>query len=218
MKKYLYSVLIGILTVFVASCSEDSGDADKSYDNWQSRNDMFQSAIYSMAKDSIAAGNDNWRIYKSLQKGDTIASNVANSIVVRVLHTGNTSDADVLQTDSAMIHYCGYLMSTDYQGGTPAAPVMKGSVLTGGTLGYNFEKTWSGSYNLNTMTPSKITVYGFIDGFMTALQNMHAGDRWLVYMPNAMAYGKEVKSSIPAYSTLIFDLTLVKHSRKGTAL
>jgi len=47
---------------------------------------------------------------------------------------------------------------------------------------------------------------------------MHIGDRWKVYMPYQLAYGESGSSSIPGYSTLVFDMTLVAYYRAGTTL
>ena len=47
-----------------------------------------------------------------------------------------------------------------------------------------------------------------IDGFTTALMQMHEGDRWMVYIPYNLGYGTETTDNIPAYSTLVFDLTM----------
>ncbi|MCI6472136.1 MAG: FKBP-type peptidyl-prolyl cis-trans isomerase, partial [Bacteroidales bacterium] len=57
---------------------------------------------------------------------------------------------------------------------------------------------------------------GLVDGFTTALMNMHEGDRWTVYMPYQLGYGTSASSSIPAYSLLTFDITLVSFFRPGT--
>ena len=46
------------------------------------------------------------------------------------------------------------------------------------------------------------------------LMRMHRGDRWRVYIPYQLAYGSSARSSIPAYSTLIFDLQLEDFWRK----
>jgi FKBP-type peptidyl-prolyl cis-trans isomerase FklB len=48
-----------------------------------------------------------------------------------------------------------------------------------------------------------------VDGFSTALQNMHRGDYWRVIVPYQLGYNKESKTGIPAYSTLVFDIWLV---------
>lgn len=47
-----------------------------------------------------------------------------------------------------------------------------------------------------------------IAGWCIALQKMHIGDRWEVYIPADQAYGKRSQPDIPGGSTLIFDITL----------
>ena len=47
------------------------------------------------------------------------------------------------------------------------------------------------------------------DGLATALQNMHLGDHWTVYVPYQLGYGSADKGNIPPYSILIYDVTLV---------
>lgn len=59
-------------------------------------------------------------------------------------------------------------------------------------------------------------VSGFVDGFSTALQNMHPGDRWEIWIPQQMAYGASGQKSssgsveIKPYTTLVFDLEVVE--------
>lgn len=48
-----------------------------------------------------------------------------------------------------------------------------------------------------------------ITGWIIALQQMHVGDRWEVYIPAEMAYGRSNQPGIPGGSTLIFDIELV---------
>lgn len=48
-----------------------------------------------------------------------------------------------------------------------------------------------------------------IPGWIIALQRMHVGDRWEVYIPAAQAYGKRSLPGIPAGSTLVFDIELL---------
>lgn len=47
-----------------------------------------------------------------------------------------------------------------------------------------------------------------IDGWSLALQQMHVGDHWRVYIPYYLAYGSTKYNSIPAYSALIFTIRL----------
>ena len=65
------------------------------------------------------------------------------------------------------------------------------------------------------MYPAKLPVSNIIDGFSTALQHMHIGDRWEVYIPQQLGYGSKDDSAVPAYSTLRFDITLMAYYRAG---
>lgn len=47
-----------------------------------------------------------------------------------------------------------------------------------------------------------------IPGWIIALQKMHIGDRWEIYIPAEQAYGKISQPGIPGGSTLIFDIEL----------
>ena len=48
-----------------------------------------------------------------------------------------------------------------------------------------------------------------IEGWQIALQRMHVGDHWIVYIPYAMGYGTRSSGPIPAFSTLVFDVQLL---------
>nr|WP_311447813.1 FKBP-type peptidyl-prolyl cis-trans isomerase [uncultured Porphyromonas sp.] len=48
-----------------------------------------------------------------------------------------------------------------------------------------------------------------IEGWIIALQQMHEGERWELYLPAELAYGKYDQPGIPGGSTLIFDIELL---------
>ncbi len=48
-----------------------------------------------------------------------------------------------------------------------------------------------------------------ITGWIIAMQKMHPGDRWEVYIPAEQGYGKMNQPGIPGGSTLIFDIELL---------
>ena len=48
-----------------------------------------------------------------------------------------------------------------------------------------------------------------IPGWIIAMQKMHVGDRWEVYIPAEQGYGKRSVPGIPGGSTLIFDIELL---------
>lgn len=48
-----------------------------------------------------------------------------------------------------------------------------------------------------------------IPGWIIALQHMHPGDKWEVFIPAEQAYGKISQPGIPGGSTLIFEIELI---------
>ncbi len=48
-----------------------------------------------------------------------------------------------------------------------------------------------------------------IPGWIIALQHMHVGDKWEIYIPADKAYGRLNQPGIPGGSTLIFDIDLL---------
>lgn len=58
-------------------------------------------------------------------------------------------------------------------------------------------------------TPAEFPVSGVIAGWTEALQLMPAGSKWRLYVPSELAYGGQAVGSIPAHSTLIFDVELL---------
>lgn len=48
-----------------------------------------------------------------------------------------------------------------------------------------------------------------IPGWIIALQQMHVGDKWELYIPAEQAYGRLNQHGIPGGSTLIFEIELI---------
>ena len=95
------------------------------------------------------------------------------------------------------------------QSGTGAKPKLTDKVTTNyrGTLidGTEFDS----SYSRNK--PSAFPVNRVIPGWTEALQLMSVGDKWQLYIPSELAYGKQsVGGVIEANSTLIFEIELLK--------
>ena len=61
--------------------------------------------------------------------------------------------------------------------------------------------------------PALFLVGDLIMGWQIALTRMHEGDKWEVYIPAKWGYGALKMDDIPAHSTLIFTLQLVKIER-----
>lgn len=57
--------------------------------------------------------------------------------------------------------------------------------------------------------PLAIRLCDLIEGWIVVMQQMCVGDRWEVYIPAEMGYGKFSQPGIPAGSTLIFEIELL---------
>lgn len=75
----------------------------------------------------------------------------------------------------------------------------KGSLIDG--------KEFDNSYKRNC--PEAFRLCDLIDGWQIALQRMHVGDKWIIYIPYTMGYGTKTCGPIPAFSTLIFEMELL---------
>ena len=74
---------------------------------------------------------------------------------------------------------------------------------TGRTIdGQEFDSSRGGA-------PLAIRLCDLIEGWIIALQQMCVGDKWEVYIPAEMGYGKFAQPGIPAGSTLIFEIELL---------
>jgi peptidylprolyl isomerase len=58
-------------------------------------------------------------------------------------------------------------------------------------------------------TPPAFRLSDLIKGWITAMRQMVVGDKWEVYIPAEMGYGKFSQPGIPAGSTLIFEIELI---------
>ncbi|WP_300704200.1 FKBP-type peptidyl-prolyl cis-trans isomerase [Bacteroides sp.] len=74
-----------------------------------------------------------------------------------------------------------------------------------GTLinGREFDNSWKRN------CPEAFRLNEVIEGWQIALQQMHTGDHWIVYIPYTVGYGTRTSGPIPAYSTLIFEVQLL---------
>lgn len=74
---------------------------------------------------------------------------------------------------------------------------------TGRTInGKTFDSSHGGA-------PLAIRLCDLIEGWIIAMQQMCIGDKWEVYIPAEMGYGKFSQPGIPGGSTLIFEIELL---------
>lgn len=185
-------MLLSVWTM--ASCSEEDNEVEE-FPNWQVTNDNYFNHLSDSVKALLAAdpSRTDWKRIKTWSKSPETEGVNADYIIVHVENTADAAEtASPLYTDSVQVSYVGRLLpSTSY------------------STGYVFDRTFYGDYDPETSARVKFTTSGVVDGFSTALQSMRRGDRWTVYIPYQLGYNSSASGTIPAYSTLIFDLILV---------
>ncbi len=192
MKKSILWV-IGLLfavSFTVVSCEETTGVPDP-YTDWEIRNQAYIDSIAKVAK----ANPNQWKVihtYKFAPPINDLNPDVNDYVYCKILENG-TGTVNPLFTDSVATHYRGQLI-----------PLYNGEKVV-------FDQSFQGELNTNVADPVVFTVDGVVEGWQTVLQEMVEGDRWEIYIPYNLGYGTYGSGSdIPGYSTLIFDMQLVK--------
>jgi len=186
-KRFIY-FLLSIAPVFtLLSCSE-SEEVDDEFANWQERNETYFNDIYAQATADQTDDLDTIRCYSLT---NAVATDKDDYIVVKKLESGTSLSGSPMFTDSVKISYRGRLIPTENYAD-----------------GYVFDQTYQGDFNWESVHTTSTYVSSFIKGFATALLKMTIGDRWRVYIPYKLGYASSGSSSIPSYSTLIFDISL----------
>jgi len=136
--------------------------------------------------------------YKELQSPGN-----EGSIYYKVLKQGDGTDT-VKYTSTVTCYYKGWFIA-DY----PFYNVKAGDVF--------------GQKLFDDGPPESFTFYypqtgqsGFINGWKTALQHMVKGDKWEIWIPYQLGYGRDGRTdqntgriAIPGYSTLVFEVELI---------
>ena len=187
------------MPLLFTACSETE-EAQQEYPNWESTNSTYWNTLYTTTQSKISSGDTSWKLFKTYTKQDSISGVNTDYIIVHVKQAG-TGSGTPFSTDSVSVRYTGQLLpSTSY----PAGLV--------------FDTTSPSGTTPATSGVAHLAVSGLVDGFATALQHMHIGDTWEVYMPWTLAYGETGSKSIPGFSVLKFEITLLSYARSGASL
>ena len=117
-------------------------------------------------------------------------------------HEGNKTKPGVVTTASGLQ----YKVITTGKGKAPSAASNVTVHYTGKLLdGTVFDSS------VERGEPASFGVSDVIGGWTEALQLMHEGDKWELYIPQDLAYGERgAGGQIPPFSTLVFEVELIK--------
>ncbi len=197
---FLLPLFVAALALSLSACSESDNTVEE-YPNWENKNATYWDSLYTATQTKVNNGDTSWKIIKSFSIEDTLKSSPKTDYIIVNVQTAGKGSGCPIYTDSVRVRYTGRLLpSTSYPSG------------------YIFDTT---NYNNAVDSISGVAdfkVSGLTSGFATAVQHMHIGDIWEVYIPWTLGYGTEASSSIPAYSVLKFRIQLVAYARAGSKL
>lgn len=198
MKRYiLLSLLFTQCLLLFTSCDETE-EVNK-YADWRNRNEAFIDSLKSVY--DAKTDPELIQIIPYAEKNYPIYAKKLKTV---------TSGETPLYTDSVTAYYRGMLINEAVFG---AAITPRYYTKLYQSLDV-FDKNFAGEEPNAFESPTKFLVNGVVPGWTEVLQRMKVGERWEVYIPWQQGYGSSVSGTIPAYSTLIFDLNLVSIIKK----
>lgn len=206
MKGFVW-MIVACLGFSLLACSETE-EYNEFADRWPERNAAYIDSIAAVARASQGDEVGEWLVVRSyrLKDDDNALGTVNNQdyVYAKRLRKSESTESP-LYTDSVFVAFKGWLIPTvSYPEGAVFQPATYYGELTD-------EET------LRTLVPSKGIVSQYVVGFTSILQYMHPGEILRVYIPQNLAYGSEDNETgsvtIPAYSTLVFDLYLQRFKK-----
>lgn len=205
--------LAGAALLGLTACSETDND-DNEYANWRQRNERFFATAMQTCRDSMAyyhraygeawQEHTTWAAFLNYSEDADTLHTLSDSICVQIVRRGDATAARPFSTDSVRIRYRALLMPTEQH---PEGFVADHS----GTFA-----SFARVFDETTAAPTTFKCSALVRGVTTALLHMHPGDLWRIYVPQGLAYGSTASSTVPAYSTLVFECQLVDTWRIGT--
>ena len=188
--KLISLLFITSFGILFTSC-EETAEVDE-YANWEERNTEYINAI---AKE--AENNDKWQKILSfkLNEKDIYGEDYPHGNDCYIYCYKKESGTGIKHPlTTVAVNYRGRLIPTESY-----------------PEGLIFDESYKGELEgENTHKPIELSLSQIIVGWQTALLNMTEGDVWRVYIPAKLGYGSTEQTNIPAHSTLIFDINLVK--------
>ena len=142
----------------------------------------------------------NWRIYKSFTLPPDNPNELAqvknvNDYVYCHIEQSGTGTTSPIYTDTIRANYRMWLINDKL-----------------------IDQSFRGEFNPSFSVPAKFAMKSTIVGWTTAMQQMHVGDSWAIYIPYTLGYGTTPSGNIPAYSTLKYWVNLAGIYPTGTVV
>lgn len=202
-KCLLYLSLFLFLSVGFAACDEVEEVGE--YDNWEPRNTAFIDSIHALAASRLLPLNAAQGEADKFEPGEifgleTTASTTAGKQYVYCKKiVKNTAGAVPVYTNTVETHYYGTLITGDTFGGT-----FEGYAATDcGVL----DPETKAPTAFDSPTAYSVSGAYWGTGWVSALQYMHVGERWMLYIPYQSGYGTGT-SSLLENSAFTYDLQL----------
>ena len=142
-----------------------------------------------MAKREYIQANKEWLEAKAKEEG---VKALPKGIYYKVMSEGRSSSARLLPEERK-----------NQDSAKPTVRSIISAHYTGRTIdGKQFDSSRGG-------VPLACRLCDLIEGWIIAIQQMHIGDKWEIYIPAEMGYGKFSQPGIPGGSTLIFEIELL---------
>lgn len=198
MKKYiLLSLLFTQCLLLFTSCDETE-EVNK-YADWRNRNEAFIDSLKSVY--DAKTDPELIQIIPYAEKNYPIYAKKLKTV---------TSGETPLYTDSVTAYYRGMLINEAVFGAATTPHYYTKLYQSLDVFDKNFEGEEPNAFE----SPTTFIVNEQVYGWREVLQRMKVGERWEVYIPWQQGYGSSVSGTIPAYSTLIFDVNLVSIIKK----
>ena len=181
MKKYgLYLMMLVTTLLCTTSCGDDE---DNHQERWMVANQNALNAIKANPeyKELKSPGNEGSVYYKVLKEGDGTDS--------------------IYYSSAIQCYYKGFLVA-DY----PELYLEKGYVFDQALFDDGQPFTILSGF---TILLADGRVSSVINGWKTVLQHMKKGDKWEVWIPYQLGYGRTGSGAIPGYSTIAFEIEVV---------
>lgn len=198
MKKYLSIstfLFLGLLLLSFGACSDDNNNSGEVSQEWKDHQanwvekirEEVRNGLYTEVKSESRLGSIYWRTSDYINNNMNGDFDKDGPEAIPTTKGMRVEERPIYETDYVEVRYEGWYYN------------LKDKKVVFDTTEAN---------NAKTMTTR---VNGVVDGFKTALLDMKVGEERIVCMPYKLAYGAYGSGNIPGYTTLFFDIKILRN-------